>query len=244
MTRFIQWKTNELIPDRGPVFKEQGIDPAQFQPNSQAALSPRMERLDRLFGESLNLYLQQAQPQGMWKCLETSEFERVFAGPQQTENDTPLHSIIPRADHLAIFALTLGPELSRIIEECFEENDYARGYMLDTIASQAAEMAVEDLEQRFADELSSPRGQNTVLAYSPGYCGWHISAQANVFRFLDPLRVGIQLNDSYLMIPLKSVTGVLVAGESEIHLFSNNFPFCRDCKHATCRSRMERIRSV
>ena len=82
-----------------------------------------------------------------------------------------------------------------------------------------------------------------VLSYSPGYCGWHISAQQKLFQYLRPGDIDISLNDSYLMTPLKSVSGVLVAGRKEIHYFDNSYPFCQDCKVESCLERMERVRS-
>ena len=63
-----------------------------------------------------------------------------------------------------------------------------------------------------------------VLRYSPGYCGWHISGQRRLFAHLRPERIGITLHDSYLMEPLKSVSGVLIAGAKEIHAFADTYP--------------------
>ena len=40
------------------------------------------------------------------------------------------------------------------------------------------------------------------------------------------------------MSPIKSVSGVLVAGHPEIHDFENDFDFCFDCATWECRSRI------
>ncbi|MFH1765721.1 MAG: vitamin B12 dependent-methionine synthase activation domain-containing protein, partial [Gemmatimonadota bacterium] len=77
-----------------------------------------------------------------------------------------------------------------------------------------------------------------VLPYSPGYCGWHITGQKELFAFLDPQQIGISLNASCLMSPIKSVSGVLVVGHPEIHDFENDFDFCFDCATWECRSRI------
>jgi hypothetical protein len=76
-----------------------------------------------------------------------------------------------------------------------------------------------------------------VLLYSPGYCGWHISGQKKLFEFLRPERIDIRLNERFLMIPLKSISGVLVAGAAEIHHISERYPFCDHCQSPTCRER-------
>jgi hypothetical protein len=77
-----------------------------------------------------------------------------------------------------------------------------------------------------------------VLPYSPGYCGWHISGQRALFRHLEPERIGITLNTSFLMQPLKSVSGVLVVGDPRIHEFDNDFDFCAECATLDCRARI------
>jgi hypothetical protein len=80
-----------------------------------------------------------------------------------------------------------------------------------------------------------------VLPYSPGYCGWHVSGQLALFDCLGPDEVGVELSESCLMRPLKSVSGVLVAAEPEVHTFVNDFPFCGDCVDHQCRERIARV---
>jgi hypothetical protein len=80
-----------------------------------------------------------------------------------------------------------------------------------------------------------------VRAYSPGYCGWHISGQRALFDRLRPERIGISLNESFLMTPLKSVSGVLIAGPVDSHMFVANFSYCVDCRERSCTERLERL---
>jgi hypothetical protein len=77
-----------------------------------------------------------------------------------------------------------------------------------------------------------------VLTYSPGYCGWHITGQRALFARLKPEEIGIKLTASCLMRPLKSVSGVILAGEREAHLFDDSYPFCDECADRPCRARI------
>ena len=140
----------------------------------------------------------------------------------------------------------MGVNVSRRITELFGNNDYALASMLDTVASCFTDKSVEFLEKRITKELTEKKSMaknGMVLNYSPGYCGWHISAQKKLFFQLKPEQIGISLNESYLMTPLKSVTGVLVAGDKNIHYFGNSFSFCYNCKAQSCIERQERILS-
>jgi hypothetical protein len=113
--------------------------------------------------------------------------------------------------------------------------------MLDGIGSDRAETAATLLAEAFLEDLLA-KGEvgpeARVLPYSPGYCGWHITGQKRLFAFLNPERIGISLNESCLMSPIKSVSGVLVVGGPEIHDFENEFDFCFDCTTWDCRSRI------
>jgi hypothetical protein len=81
------------------------------------------------------------------------------------------------------------------------------------------------------------------LRYSPGYCGWDITGQRQLFQALRPEEIGITLRESCLMEPLKSISGVLVAARPEDHRFDNTYPFCSACTTKTCRSRTAEMRN-
>ena len=65
--------------------------------------------------------------------------------------------------------------------------------------------------------------------------------EKKLFARLDPEQIGVTLNDSCLMTPIKSVSGVLVCGPGEIHRFRPDFDFCEDCKTQACGARMASV---
>jgi len=116
--------------------------------------------------------------------------------------------------------------------------------MLDAVASERADHAAQRLAEDYRAGLVE-RGETdtetAVLPYSPGYCGWHITGQIRLFDYLVPQKIGMTLNASCLMQPLKSVSGVLVAGAASIHSFDNDFEFCDDCATQDCRARIASV---
>ncbi len=230
----------DILPQQQNVLKQQGIP----------AGTTISDRIKSLFATAMEMFISSAQPMGIMAELSTKEFELIFRGEGKNASDAPLQQIFPQADHLTLFALTMGSKVSLKIEELFNDNDFALASMLDSVASLAADEAVKVCEARFnshcldgSDEAisTSDKPKIKVLSYSPGYCGWHISGQKKFFEYLQPQRIAISLNDSFLMTPLKSVTGLLVAGKKEIHLFNNNYNFCRSCKTHSCRERLKSV---
>jgi hypothetical protein len=235
MRQFFSPDVNEIKPSQERIFLSQGI-PKGKRPS---------EKVIELCSRALDLYQEMAEPRGVFETISTGDFGRVYEGSGMNEKETPLKTIFPQARFLALMAFTLGETISQEITRLFDNNDFALGSMLDSVASEGADMATrvaERLFKRYLLEENHSQQSLTVLLYSPGYCGWHISAQKRLFEYLRPDEIDIALNTQFLMIPLKSVTGVLVAGDSDIHVFKNDYSFCRECNHHSCRIRMNELK--
>jgi len=223
-----------IAPTAEGVYSLQGI-PAGAKPS---------QRVQDLYQEAETLFMQLAVPKGILADIDSETFAEIYTGTGKNEPQTPLESIYPQAKQLALFAATMGPEISRKVQELMENTgtDFALGFMLDSVASYSADrasaVAEEFLLKRISTESTSPKALK-VLLYSPGYCGWHVSGQGKLFDYLKPQAIGITLNPSFLMTPIKSISGVLVAGLPEIHNFDNDFPFCNHCRTHNCRDRVK-----
>jgi hypothetical protein len=231
MTRIISLEAIKLAPTRDTVLRTQGI-PDGHQVSDQ---------VEGLVEKAISLYESLTHPKGIIADITLSDFEEVLNGEGRNDLPAPLQGIVKEADGLALFAATVGDPVSAKIQELFKENDPATACMLDGIASDRAETAANLLADAFLDSLlqkGEVDSEVRVLPYSPGYCGWHITGQQELFAFLNPERIDISLNASCLMSPIKSVSGVLVAGHPEIHDFENDFDFCLDCATWECRPRI------
>jgi cobalamin-dependent methionine synthase I len=143
---------------------------------------------------------------------------------------------------LALFAVTVGEEASGRIPRLFEAGEMAEGYIFDQVASFAADEMAQCATRRFGlAEKHAPTA--AVLPYSPGYCGWNVSGQRALFAALQPDEIGVTINESCLMSPIKSVSGVLVLAPIEAHCFSPSFTCCATCTTLDCQERIASIQS-
>lgn len=219
---------DEITPAKSEVFTSMGIEESV----------PVPEDVRFLYEETMKIFNDLVKPIGLIKQIDKDSFEELLKGEGQNESKFPLQDIVAKASHLALFVFTLGEQLSHEIQQLLRNKDYPTGYMLDIIASRSAELATVIQEKRFIENINFASNQKALL-YSPGYCGWHITAQQKIFAYLKPEEINVKLNESSLMSPVKSVTGIMIAGEREIHNFKNNFSFCRSCKTFSCRERMK-----
>jgi hypothetical protein len=233
MREIVEIPAEEILPDRGAVLTQLGMPQGPPSPRNQEMLRTAYE-----------IFASHAAPEAVVAEISPEEFVSIYRGEDRNEPITPLAQVFPRADRLALFALTVGEAVSCEILRCFGSREFALGSMLDAIASAATERAGDRIEGRFRETLGWHRiggPRIGVLRYSPGYCGWHISGQRRLFAALRPEEIGISLRESYLMQPLKSMSGVVVAGAREIHAFEDSFPFCRECRARGCRARILRV---
>lgn len=220
-----------LAPDRTAVLQHLGIPPG-------SAIS---ERIEQLYASGAELFSRRVAPAGIVAEIALDAFAELYRGEGRNAPAGPVAEIVPRAEHLAVFAVTLGRPIGTALHQCFEAGDLALAYMVDALASVAADEVAELAERRFASTLRE-RGWTTpdgvALRYSPGYCGWDVSGQKKLFAYLQPAAIGLTLTDSCLMQPLKSVSGVLIAGPRAIHRFRPTYDFCERCEDRTCRHRL------
>lgn len=231
MNQVLAFSTVDVVPERGAVLAQLGIPPGV----------PLAERIEGLVTAAAALFVEHVAPAGIFAEIPRETFAAVYRGEGLNAPASPVETIAERAEHLALFAVTLGQGIGDALDRLFAAEDFALAYTLDAMASVAADGAAELAEGRFETILRG-RGWTTpdgaALRYSPGYCGWDVTGQRTLFAFLEPGRIGLTLTDSCLMRPLKSVSGVLIAGPRTVHRFPPSYDFCDRCETRTCRDRL------
>ncbi len=117
------------------------------------------------------------------------------------------------ARRFAVFVATAGREYSDWMKGIEMQNDMFRTYVADCVGSQIVESTADYMEKVLQDEINA-LGLKRTNRYSPGYCSWHVSCQPDIFSlFPEKNPCGIELTDSCLMLPVKSVSGIIGIGK-------------------------------
>lgn len=112
----------------------------------------------------------------------------------------------------ALFVATAGNEYHVFSEKIKATGDPFDEFILDSIGTLIAENTADCMEVYLQNSINALEYLHTNR-YSPGYCGWNVSEQQNFFSLLPTNVCGIKLSDSSLMIPIKSVSGVIGIGK-------------------------------
>ena len=138
------------------------------------------------------------------------------------------------AESLCFFLVTIGPAIEDKASGLMKEEDGLSGYLLDSIGSIAVESLAEDLEASLRDIYES-KGQSVSKRFSPGYCDWPIEEQVKLNKLLDFSKAGVRLNDSCMMKPMKSISGLIGIGPKD--LFTLKRSQCGICGMKACAYR-------
>jgi len=130
------------------------------------------------------------------------------------------------------FLVTIGPGIEEEINRLMEDKHLSEAYILDALGS----VAVEDMAEQFQRCMESrhfEKGLVSTLRFSPGYCDWPVTEQRPLFRVLDSRKAGVELLDSCLMHPRKTVSGVFGLSSREAPPYNP----CLECSRTHCEAR-------
>lgn len=135
-------------------------------------------------------------------------------------------SQLKNSEMIAVFVCTIGKGVTEQYKRFTEENEPLKAYFADMLGSIAVEKAMDIFQQQLLEKLLQTKGYAISNRYSPGYCGWLLKEQIKLFELMGDNTCDIRLTDSCLMLPAKSISGVIGIGKKvrfmnhECHLCS------------------------
>ena len=112
----------------------------------------------------------------------------------------------------AVYIATTGTNLEEEMSRLVEEGQILEATILDAIGSEAINRVFCHLRDTIK-ELARARECRATIKYSPGYCDWHINQQRILFQIVDSTLIGVRLTENCLMMPRKSVSGIIGIGK-------------------------------
>jgi hypothetical protein len=146
---------------------------------------------------------------------------------------------LKKSESIAVFLCTAGEEIGIRSKSAMKERDFLRGYVYDVVGSEIVE-AAGDLMQADLSKHIMEEGGKITNRFSPGYCGWDVAEQHNLFKLIPENYCGIHLTPSALMDPVKSISGFIGIGKS----VKLNPYTCRMCNQEDCVYRRVRENKI
>jgi hypothetical protein len=140
------------------------------------------------------------------------------------------------SEEVICFVTTIGREIDFEINRMMRQGRLSEAFIMDALGS----VAVESVAEQFHQRMERGYGENdkaVTLRFSPGYCDWPIEEQRRLFELFGSNTAGIELKDSCLMMPRKSISAVF--GVYPVNGDPTPSPYnpCIDCSKINCSAR-------
>jgi hypothetical protein len=166
--------------------------------------------------------------------IKSVDGNRVDIGDSIILESYKVARLLERCEKVAFFACTIGNYLEDLAAYLADNGLILQATVLDAIGSGTVEKLAVWVEQSIRRDAGRD-GFIVSRRFSPGYCDWDVSQQEMVFCALGNDVPGITLNESMLMVPQKSVSGIIGIGGPDKEI--ENYNPCITCFVKDCPGR-------
>lgn len=218
--------TSEFDIDRQGVLSSIGYAD-EYQPSA---------RIASLVNDYIENYHDLIAPSYLYviRDIKSVEGNRVDIGDSVILQSRVIARLLRRCRKVAVFALTIGSNLEEMVAHLAEDGLVLQATVLDAIGSSAAEKMAYYVENMIR-KIANAEGLTISRRFSPGYCDWDLSQQKMVFRALKDDSGGVRLTEGYLMVPQKSISGIVGISLAKNHIEA--YHPCDTCRKKNCPGR-------
>jgi hypothetical protein len=140
---------------------------------------------------------------------------------------------IEAPEQVCCFVITLGSAFDQWIQKVQKKSMFD-AFIADALGAVYIEFAADQLTLEIEGQYGR-MGLECSRRLSPGYCDWGlVDGQKVIFQFVQTGHIGVSYMPSGLMVPLKTISAVILVGKK----VSWKTP-CVFCNDQTCRHRRE-----
>ena len=175
--------------------------------------------IDKYVGDLIEHYIRECKsiitPLACYSIFENPKFapdkHSLILNHVSFDLERIVYSALKNSSYIAVFVSTCGEKIELLSKQLMKSCNSLESYIVNLIGSDFAEEVANYAHQEIAKKVNEFH-INVTNRYSPGYCNWLVSEQKKLFPLLKGNTCGIQLTPSSLMIPLKSVSGIIGIG--------------------------------
>ena len=198
--------------DRTLVLKYLGYQNQSLDDDMNKRINDAMEAVSKLEGRYIH---------------QTFDIEReeaiIVKGTTLVLEGKSIKHILSQAKQVIVFCATLGPIADQMIMKAAYQSTVDQ-MILDACASVRIEEILDQMQEDIIG-YKTPR-------FSPGYGDLTIELQRNLLEVIGGRRIGVSATNSSLLMPKKSVTGIIGLSDKQMDV---TYRFCDDClKRTSC----------
>lgn len=194
----------DLVPSLqvAHVLRGQGVDPDRARPRVVAAARGVLDEAQALLA-----------PAALYITLPVRDFrhQQVTLDGGTVFTGSLVARALAGATQVYLVVCTIGPALEERMDDLFAAGDAVQAMALDGAGTAALGEVSGMVVARLRAEASA-HGLGSGMRASPGQEGWPIEQQQVFFGLIPAQEIGVQLTNSCLMLPRKTVSFVIGLG--------------------------------
>jgi hypothetical protein len=169
------------------------------------------------------------------------KIQQISRGGVQLASDTSLRSpklsrTMRGSEEVVCFVGTIGKGIEKEIKRLVNLRRLSEAYVMDAMGSVLVENLVDQFQSHLDDHYKA-QDKALGLRFSPGYCDWPVTEQKKLFDLLEPHKAGVELTETCLMRPRKSISGVIPLFQADNCGEQGDYNPCWECKKLDCTAR-------
>jgi hypothetical protein len=112
------------------------------------------------------------------------------------------------SDEILLMGATAGPEITTAIQEDAAGRNVTRGVVLDATASETVDAALDWIMAYYNQTLRRQGKRLLPARFSAGYGDLALENQRTMYRLLALDKIGVEITETCILIPEKSVTAI------------------------------------
>jgi hypothetical protein len=183
--------------------------------------------------------LELIEPAAVWEAFPIREFrhERLVLADGTKIGGGPVATVVAGAADLVVGVCTIGSAISQRISEQMRGDQRLRAMFLDDLGSWAVDQVRQQLCRRIESDAAS-RDWHASASLSPGESEWSVAEQGVIFSLVDARKIGVTLNESMVMSPVKSLSLIVGTGPNALGVEgASNCDFCTIRERCSYRQR-------
>jgi len=225
-------KNIKLKIDEEEVLRYQGSHNNKLKKVNKTIMKITREEIERGY----NLF----EPKGIFSPVKIKQIS-FSDGRVDLKNGFPLNfsnsiiNLLKGTSYLVLGVVTIGSSLENKVSEFFTQGEYPRAIALDAVGTVAVESLSRHIRNLVCQEAKEQYFKTTRY-FSPGYGGWDISQQKDIFKVIPTNKIGVSLTESCMILPRKSLSWIIGIGKN-ITIPSKDNNSCQICQAKNCQYR-------
>jgi len=216
----------ELELDRGSILRSLGYsDEVEPSPAISSLLDGYMENAHQLIEPCRSYVI---------RNVDSVSGSLAFVEDSIVFRSQVVARLLERCCMVAAFVVTIGGHLENTVATLAEDGLILQSYVLDAIGTEAVERVAEYVQEQ-TRKMAAADGFVIGRRFSPGYCDWDLTQQEMIFGAVNAASIGVVLTEEYLMIPRKTISGIIGIGPAEGGL--EHYNPCTSCDKRDCLGR-------